>query len=383
MKLSKRSQVEPFRVMEVMAAANQKARTGALVHHLEVGQPSTPAPALALDAARSALGSMTLGYTEALGMDALRERIARYYRERFGLAIAPQRVVVTTGSSAAFVLAFLLALDAGQRLAIANPGYPAYRNIARALDLEVEFLPSGPAEGFRVSAAQVAVCNATAVLIASPSNPCGTVIPPDEMARIAETCRARGLTLISDEIYHGLTYDCCAETALAHDDGAIAINSFSKYFSMTGWRIGWMIVPESAVGAVERLTQNIYISPPAISQVAALAALDAGAELDAHVLRYRRNRDRLLEGLREAGFRDIAPADGAFYLYAATTPFGMGSPEFARRLLEATGVAATPGIDFDPVDGRNWIRFSYAGTEAGISAAAGLIASWCAGARRA
>jgi aspartate/methionine/tyrosine aminotransferase len=382
-KLSKRSQVEPFRVMEVMAAANQKARTGAQVYHLEVGQPSTPAPALALDAARHALGTMTLGYTEALGQDTLRERIARYYRDRFGLAIAPQRVVVTTGSSAAFVLAFLLALDAGQRLAIANPGYPAYRNIARALDLEVEFLPSGPAEGFRVSAAQVAACSAAAVLIASPSNPCGTVIPPHEMARIAEVCRTRGLTLISDEIYHGLTYDCRADTALAHHDGAITINSFSKYFSMTGWRIGWMIVPESAIAAVERLAQNIYISPPAISQVAACAALDAGEELDGHVLRYRRNRDRLLEGLRAAGFRDIAPADGAFYLYAATTPFGMASPEFARRLLEATGVAATPGIDFDPVDGQDWIRFSYAGTEAGISAAAGLIASWCAGVRRA
>lgn len=376
-KPSRRSQVEPFRVMEVLDAANRRARAGQAVYHLEAGQPSTMAPRIALDAAASALKSMTLGYTEALGQPQLRERIARHYAETYGVTVAPERVIVTTGSSAAFVLAFLLAFDAGQCLALANPGYPAYRNIAHALDMRTQLIPCGAEKSFRLSASDLSTVHADGVLIASPSNPCGTVMPEQDIRDVAALCRDRGMTLISDEIYHGLTYDRRAQTALAFDDGAIVINSFSKYYSMTGWRIGWMIVPSDLVAAVERLTQNLYISPPTISQVAAMAAMDARDELEQHVARYRINRDRLLDALHRCGFQRIAPAEGAFYLYAQTSPFGLSSPEFSQRLLAETGVAATPGIDFDPIDGASWIRFSYAGSEADVMSASAHIVDWC------
>ncbi len=364
--------------MEVLDAANRRARQGHPVFHLEAGQPSTMAPRLALDAASRALNSMTLGYTEALGLPPLRERIARHYAGAYGVDVAPERVIVTTGSSAAFVLAFLLAFDQGQCLAIANPGYPAYRNIARALDLRTHLVDCGIERDFRMSARDLAGVSADGVLIASPSNPCGTVMPPGDIRDIAALCRERGMALISDEIYHGLTYDCSARTALAFDPDAIVINSFSKYYSMTGWRIGWMIVPADLVASVERLTQNFYISPPTLSQVAAMAAMDAHDELEGHVARYRVNRDRLLAALRQCGFDQLAPAEGAFYLYARTTPFGLSSPEFSRRLLAETGVAATAGLDFDPVSGAEWIRFSYAGSEADVSSAADLLVGWCA-----
>jgi aspartate/methionine/tyrosine aminotransferase len=376
-KPSRRSQVEPFRVMEVLDAANRRAREGHPVFHLEAGQPSTMAPRLALEAASRALTSMTLGYTESLGVPMLRERISRHYHEAYGLQVSADRVIVTTGSSAAFVLAFLLAFDAGQSLAIANPGYPAYRNIAHALDLRTHLIDCGIERGFRMSARDLEGVKADGVLIASPSNPCGTVMPPDDIREIAAHCRKNGMALISDEIYHGLTYDCTAQTALAFDQGAIVINSFSKYYSMTGWRIGWMIVPQDMVASVERLTQNFYISPPTISQVAATAAMDARDELESHVARYRVNRDRLLHVLRLCGFKHVAPADGAFYLYAETTPFGLSSTEFSRRLLAETGVAATAGVDFDPVAGNAWIRFSYAGSEADVTAAAERLGAWC------
>ena len=377
MKASVRSQVDPFRVMEVLDAANRRERSGKPVFHLEAGQPSTPAPRLALDAATRALATMSLGYTEALGVPALRERISRHYAETYGLTIAPNRVIVTTGSSAAFVLAFLLAFDPGQTLAIANPGYPAYRNIAAALDMRVSLVPAGSEQGFRLSAVSLAAIPADGVLIASPSNPCGTVMADSDIRDIAELCRQRGMTLISDEIYHGLTYGFRAQTALAFNDNAIVINSFSKYFSMTGWRIGWMIVPEHLVSTVERLTQNFYISPPTISQIAATAAMDATDELQLHVARYRRNRDLLMAALRRCGFTTIAPADGAFYLFAETTPIGLASPELSARLLAETGVAATPGVDFDPCHGNAWIRFSYAGSETDVASAAQLLEQWC------
>jgi aspartate/methionine/tyrosine aminotransferase len=364
--------------MEVLDAANRRERSGKPVFHLEAGQPSTPAPRLALDAAARGLATMSLGYTESLGVPTLRERIAKHYVDTYGISISPERVIVTTGSSAAFVLVFLLAFDAGQTLAVANPGYPAYRNIAAALDMRVRLLPAGSEQGFRLSARSLAACEANGVLIASPSNPCGTVMPDDDIRDIAALCRQRDMTLISDEIYHGLTYGCRAQTALAFDDDAIVINSFSKYFSMTGWRIGWMIVPEGLVSSVERLTQNFYISPPTISQIAATAAMDAHEELQQHVARYRRNRDLLLAALRRCGFTTIAPADGAFYLFAETTPFGLGSPELSARLLAETGVAATPGVDFDPSHGSGWIRFSYAGAEADVVSAAELLEHWCA-----
>ena len=376
MKPSERSQVEPFRVMEVLAAANLRERGGNPVFHLEAGQPSTQAPALALEAASRALKAMTLGYTEALGVPHLRERIARHYSHWYGIDLPAERVVVTTGSSAAFVLAFLLSFEAGETLAIANPGYPAYRNIAGALNIRTQLIPCGFNEGFRLTADLVARHPAKGLLVASPSNPCGTIIGASDLEQIAHLCRSRGMRLISDEIYHGLTYGVRAETALRFDQDAIVINSFSKYFSMTGWRIGWMVVPQSCVSTVERLAQNFYISPPTISQVAALAALDAGEELETHVSRYAKNRNVLLEALQDAGFDAIAPAEGAFYLYARTSHLGMTSETFSRRLLAETGIAATPGTDFDPVDGQSWIRFSYAGSEADIRSASGLLVSW-------
>jgi aspartate/methionine/tyrosine aminotransferase len=376
MKPSGRSQVEPFRVMEVLAAANLRARSGQPVYHLEAGQPSTPAPALALEAATRALHTMTLGYTEALGVPQLRARIARHYREWYDIDVPAERIVVTTGSSAAFVLAFLLGFEAGQTLAIANPGYPAYRNIAGALNIRTRLIPCGPEAGFRLNADLVAAHQADGVLIASPSNPCGTVIGASDLEGIALHCRSRGMRLISDEIYHGLVYGTRAETALHFDPDAIVINSFSKYFSMTGWRIGWMVLPANCVETVERLAQNFYISPPTISQVAALAAMDAGEELEGHVQRYGRNRRVLLSALEKAGYDIIAPAEGAFYLYARTAHSGLGSELFSKRLLAETGVAATPGTDFDPLDGQSWIRFSYAGSEADIAAASELLIAW-------
>lgn len=364
--------------MEVLDAANRRQRSGQTVFHLEVGQPSTSAPRLALEAAARALDTMALGYTEALGVPQLRQRIARHYADTYGIGISPDRVVVTTGSSAAFVLAFLMAFDAGQELAIPNPGYPAYRNIARALDLKVRLIPCGSEQAFRMTARNLEGCSSQGLLIASPSNPSGTIIHDTDLKEIAAVCRQKGMMLISDEIYHGLTYGHRAQTALAYDSDAIVINSFSKYFSMTGWRIGWMIVPEDLVPCVERLTQNFYISPPTISQIAATAAMDAHEELQGHVERYRRNRDHLLAALGRCGFRSIAPADGAFYLYAQTTSVGMTSTEMSVRLLAETGIAATPGVDFDPLDGQTWIRFSYAGSEADVAAAAMALKAWCA-----
>ncbi len=375
---SQRSNVEAFRVMEVLDAANRRQRSGKPVFHLEAGQPSTSAPKLALDAAARALDTMSLGYTESLGVPQLRQRIARHYVDTYGIDVSPDRIVVTTGSSAAFVLAFLMAFDAGQEIAIPNPGYPAYRNIARALDLKVRLIPCGSEQGFRLSARNLEACPSQGLLIASPSNPCGTVIHDTDLEDIAATCRQKGMTLISDEIYHGLTYGVRAQTALAYDSDAIVINSFSKYFSMTGWRIGWMIVPQDLVPCTERLAQNFYISPPTLSQVAATAAMDAHDELEGHVQRYRRNRDNLLAALGRCGFREIAPADGAFYLFAKTKPLGLGATELSSRLLVETGIAATPGIDFDPLDGDQWIRFSYAGSEADVKSAAALLESWCA-----
>lgn len=378
MKPSHRSQVESFRVMDVLDRANALAREGRTVYHLEVGQPSSKAPQLALDAAQRALSEQVLGYTEALGRPQLRERISKHYRDFYGVDVAPGRVVVTTGSSAGFVLAFLTLFDVGQSLAIANPGYPAYRNITRALGIKPRLIDCREPEQFRLTASTLAAeQDIEGVLIASPSNPCGTLVSADELARIAGLCTERGLRLISDEIYHGITYGTDAQTMLAYSPDVVVINSFSKYFSMTGWRIGWMVVPEWIVATVERLAQNFYISAPAISQVAAFHALDAARELDGHVQSYAANRKLLMQTLRCAGFGAMAPADGAFYLYADVSPFGLESSVFTSRLLEEAGVAATPGIDFDPDDGGRWVRFSYASSHADVERAAAAISRWC------
>ena len=361
-----------------MDRANTLAREGRTIFHLETGQPGTRAPRRALEAVARALECDVLGYTEALGRPALRRRISQFYLDTYRVDVAPERILITTGSSAGFLLAYIALFDAGQSLAMAVPGYPAYRNIAVATGVRPHFIDCREKSQFRLSAADIARADGiSGALIASPANPSGTVIGPAELKEIVDVCAKRKLWLISDEIYHGITYEGRAQTALAISPDVVVINSFSKYFSMTGWRIGWMVVPEALVRPIERLAQNLYISPPTISQVAALAALDAGEELDGHVRAYAENRSLLLSALKDAKFGTVAPADGAFYLYADVSPFGLDSSVFTTSLLDETGVAATPGLDFDPVEGNRWVRFSYAGAHSEIAAAADALHHWC------
>lgn len=378
---SARSAIDSFIVMDVMSRAAAREAAGAHVIHMEVGQPGTPAPLSAREAAKRAIDEGALGYTLALGTAPLRQRIARHYRETYGVEVAPERVVVTTGSSAGFVLAFLALFDAGARVALPEPGYPCYRHILSALGQVSVGIETGPQSRWMPTADAIAALadapgGLDGVLIASPANPTGTMLEPERLAEIATLCERRGLWFISDEIYHGLTYDVPAETALRYSDEAIVINSLSKYFSMTGWRVGWMIVPERLVRPIERLAQNLYIAPPAISQVAALAAFEARDELEANIAVYRRNRALLLEALPRCGFTSIVPADGAFYLYCDVSHWTDDSLVFAGEMLDAIGVAVTPGIDFDPVRGRHFIRFSYAGATADMEEAVRRLSQW-------
>jgi aspartate/methionine/tyrosine aminotransferase len=379
LKVSRRGQVPPFIVMDVMRAANERAATGADVLHLEVGQPSTPAPAGVIAAAQAALARDTLGYTESFGLPALRERIAAHYLSQYGVAVDPSRIALTTGSSGAFVLAFLAAFEPGDRVALAAPSYPAYRNILSALDLVPVELPAGPAQRYQATLDLVRGCGTTidGLILASPANPTGTMLPPDELAALARYCAASGIRLVSDEIYHGLTYGgVAAATALAAGDEAIVVNSFSKYFSMTGWRLGWMVVPQALLRAVECLAQNFFISPPTLSQHAALAAFDCRDELQRNLARYAENRALLLDELPKAGFDRLAPADGAFYLYADVGHLTNDSTAFCRRMLAEIGVACTPGVDFDRERGHATLRFSFAGSTATMAEAARRLRSW-------
>jgi aspartate/methionine/tyrosine aminotransferase len=377
-KSSRRGQVPPFIVMDVMRAAAEREATGADVLHLEVGQPSTGAPRKVIEAAEAVLRSGdALGYTLALGIPELREAIARHYRDWYSLRVDPERVVVTTGSSGAFLLAFLAAFDAGARVAMASPAYPAYKNILRALNIEPVEIPAGAPERWQAVPDLVRRAGKVdGLIIASPANPTGTMLRPDELADIVRHCAAEGIRLVSDEIYHGLTYGPEAATALSFGDDAIVVNSFSKYFSMTGWRLGWMVVPPALLRAVECLAQNLFISPPSLSQRAAIAVFDAHEELQANRAKYARNRALLLEELPRAGFDRLAPADGAFYLYADIGHLTNDSEAFCRRMLQETGIAATPGVDFDPDRGSATMRFSFAGAEATMAEAARRLRSW-------
>jgi aspartate/methionine/tyrosine aminotransferase len=380
--LAERSAIDPFIVMDVMGEANARELSGDDIIHVEVGQPASPAPKAARERARQALENERLGYTEALGLPKLRERIARHMSERYGVGVRPERVVVTAGLSAGFVRAFLALLDQGYSLGLPSPGYPCYRQILKALNVRPTLIETSGQGRWMPTVADVerlAGEGAAGLLLASPNNPTGTMALSRRLAEIAETCRRHRLWLISDEIYHGLEYKAPAETALAHSDEAIVVNSFSKYFSMTGWRIGWLVVPEPLVRPIERLTQNLYISPPAISQVAALGAFDGIDELEAIKASYARNRAILLEELPRAGLSSILPADGAFYLYADISRFTGDSEAFAKTMLKDIGVAVTPGIDFDPDRGRNYIRFCYAGAEAQMREAARRITGWLKG----
>lgn len=374
---SRRGLVPPFIAMDVLRAANAREAGGQRVIHLEVGQPGTPAPEAVRAAARAALDTERIGYTDAEGIPRLREAIAAHYRAQYGAAVDPAEVFVTTGSSGAFQLAFLAAFEPGDRVALAAPGYPAYRNILSALGLETVLVEVGENAHYQPNPELLAgIPDLAGLIVASPANPTGTMIAADELRRLYDYCRDRGIRLVSDEIYHGITYETAAETARAFERGAVVVNSFSKYYSMTGWRLGWMLVPPDLARSVECLAQNFYISPPALSQLAAVAAFDCRAELDGHVARYRANRDRLIAMFRGAGLSRFAPAEGAFYLYVDISPLSRDSGEFCRRMLAETGVAATPGADFDPIHGDDWVRFSFAGSAEDIAEAARLLADW-------
>ena len=380
LKIARRAAIPPFIAMEVLAAANAREAAGARVLHLEIGQPDSSAPAPVLEAARRALTSHRLGYTEALGIAPLREAIAGHYRNAYAIAVDPARVVVTTGSSGAFLLAFLAAFEPGDRVALAAPGYPAYRNILLALGLEPIDLPCGPETRFQPTPAMLEAVEGhlDGLIVASPSNPAGSMLSPVDLALLAGYCARRGIRLVSDEIYHGIVYEGVAASAAAMGDGAIVVNSFSKYFSMTGWRLGWMILPEDLLRPVECLAQNLFISPPTLPQLAALAVFDCKPELDGHVRRYRQNRDLLLAELPKAGFTRFAPPDGAFYLYADVGQLTNDSEAFCRRMLEETGVAATPGLDFDATRGQRFVRFSFAGASEDMADAARRLQTWLA-----
>ena len=375
---AKRSWISPFHVMEVMRAAEERERAGGDVMHLEVGQPSTGAPAGVAAAAHAALDSgAPLGYTGALGVVELRAAIAAHYGAWYGSPVDPAQVVVTTGASGSCVLAFLACFDPGDRVGVVAPGYPCYRNMLAAFGVEVVDIEVDAGTRFQPSPELLDAAGPLAgVVVASPSNPTGTMLTPDEMAGLAGWCAAHDARLVSDEIYHGITYGAAVPTAVAHDPEAIVVQSFSKYFSMTGWRLGWLVVPESLLGAVERLAQNLYISPPTLSQVAALAAFDCHDELTANVARYARNRDILLRGLPGAGLTELAPADGAFYVWARTDHLDPDSERLCARWLDELGVAVTPGIDFDPRRGRSWVRFSFAGATADMDEAVRRLLAW-------
>jgi aspartate/methionine/tyrosine aminotransferase len=368
MRSSRRGEVDPFIVMDVMERARQAEASGRNVIHMEVGQPGTGAPAGAIAALSGRMAQDPLGYTVSLGLPELRARIARLYGDWYGLNLNPERVVVTAGSSAGFVLAFTALFDAGERVAIGEPGYPSYRNILKALSLDPVGIQTRAADRFQPTPEQVlAVPDLAGLLVASPANPTGTMLSADALGALIAACKARGAAFISDEIYHGLQYGGRAISALELDDDVYVINSFSKYFSMTGWRVGWMVVPEDHIRRIERLAQNMFICAPHAAQVAALAALDCRDELEANCAVYRANRELMLKGLPEAGFSRIAPPDGAFYVYADIGDLTDDSLAFAAELLEGAGVAVTPGVDFDPQRGRTGLRFSYARSTADIA----------------
>ena len=387
LKVGTGASLQPFLAMEVVRAAN--ARQAALaageprIIRLEVGQPATGAPAIAMRAVQRALSDgLPMGYTEAQGLVSLRQRIVRHYREFYAAELAAERVVVTTGASGGFLLAFLAAFDPGDRIALASPYYPPYVNILQALGMRAVVLPTDASSRFQPTVALLEAMATTpeglpdGLIVASPCNPAGTTLDADELASLARFCHERGIRLVSDEIYHGLNWETPPATAAAFSDSAIVINSFSKYWSMTGWRVGWLVLPEDLLRPVERLKQNLFISAPHVSQIAAEAAFDATDEIAANLDRYRRSRAHLLARLPEVGFDDLCPAQGAFYIYADIGARSHDSTAFCARLLAEVGVAATPGVDFDAVRGHRSIRFSYCGPEADIIEATDRLAAF-------
>jgi aspartate/methionine/tyrosine aminotransferase len=377
---SDRSDVPPFMVMDVMAAAERIEKSGGHVIHMEVGQPAAPAPRTAIAAARAALDGGRIDYTSALGIFSLRERIARHYRDTYGCAVDPGRIVVTTGSSGAFILAFLAMFEPGDRVAVTVPGYPPYRHILTALGCEPVLIETSSETRHALTGEALLAAHRKTplkgVLVGSPANPTGTMMSREALASLIAAAESAGIRFISDEIYHGLDYAFPAATAAALSPQALVINSFSKYFCMTGWRVGWMVVPEPLVRPIERLQQNLSISVPTLSQIAAEAAFDGREEMEAIKHGYVENRRILIEGFPKAGLSKFLPADGAFYLYTDVSDFTTDSFAFAKEMLNKAHVAATPGVDFDPVHGRNFIRFSYARSAEDMREAVSRIAHW-------
>jgi aspartate/methionine/tyrosine aminotransferase len=380
---SVRSGVPPFMVMDVMAAAERLEAQGRTIVHMEVGQPAAGAPASAIAAVRAALGNSAHGYTAALGIASLRRRIAQSYAQWHGVEVDSERVVVTTGSSAAFMLAFLALFEAGDRVAVAVPGYPPYRHILSALGCEPVLIETNAPTRWALTGdlllAQHRARPLKGVVVGSPANPTGTMMTAAALGELIQSAEDAGIAVISDEIYHGLDYAFRARSAAALSANTIVVNSFSKYFCMTGWRIGWMVVPPSLLRTMERLQQNLAISVPTLSQIAAQAAFDGRDELENIKHGYEENRRILLDGLPQAGLDSFLPVDGAFYLYVDTSRFSDDSFDFAKRMLEQAGVAATPGVDFDPIRGRNFLRLCYAGSHDDMREAVKRIGAWLKG----
>ena len=380
----KRPSVEPFHAMDVLAEATRLKSEGRDVVSLAVGQPAHPAPKPALEAARRALETGRIGYTDALGTAGLRKAITEHYRSRYGVSVDPRRVAVTNGSSAGFNLAFVQFFVPGETVAISRPGYPAYRNILAALGLKVAEIPVGADTHYVLTPSAIENwerdhgVKVDGVMVASPANPTGTVTSKADLKALSDWCGARDAVFISDEIYHGLTFSGEETTALEVSDRAIVINSFSKYFCMTGWRIGWMVLPDDLVRPVECLAQSLYISPPELSQIAAEAAFEGIAEMEDVKAGYAKNRELLARRLPELGLSLAAPMDGAFYALCDVSRFTNDSMDFARDMLREIHVAATPGLDFDPVEGHRLIRFSYAGSYSDMETALDRMQGWLA-----
>lgn len=366
MRTSRRGDVDPFIVMDVMEAARRAEAAGRRIIHMEVGQPATGAPAEARARLARDMEAGPLGYSVALGIPELRARIARHYGDWYGVDLDPGRVIVTAGASGAFLLAFTSLFDTGARVGLGEPCYPSYRQILRALDMQPVGIATSLGARLQPRAADVAAHRLDGLVVASPANPSGTMLGIDEMTALAAACADARAALVSDEIYHGIDYEARAVSALEATDEVYVVNSFSKYFSMTGWRVGWMVVPASHVRRVERLAQNMFICASHAGQRLALYAIECQEELKANLAVYARNRRLMIEGLPKAGFATVAPPDGAFYVYADVSGLTQDSRAFADEILAAAGVAVTPGLDFDPERGRHWLRFSYARSTAEI-----------------
>ncbi len=367
MRNSRRGDVDPFIVMDVMEQARAAEAAGRHIIHMEVGQPGTGAPASAIERLSAEMAAEPLGYTVGLGLPELRARIAQHYHDWYGIELSADRVVVTAGASGAFLLAFSALFDTGERVGLGAPCYPSYRQILKALDLMPVDMPTTLAARMQPVAADVVAHDLSGLIVASPANPSGTMLDIDAMRALADACEQAGAAFISDEIYHGLAYEGRAVSALEVTDEVYVINSFSKYFSMTGWRVGWMVVPEDHVRVIERLAQNMFICPSHASQKLALHAMECAPDLDKNVDVYRANRALMLEGLPRIGLGKFAPPDGAFYVYVDVSDYTDNSLNFCREVLDKAGVAITPGLDFDPVEGHKWVRMSYARSTADIA----------------